>query len=342
MRKEDNTYRSFVSLPDEEERDLECSLRPSKLKDYIGQKELKENLSVFIKAAEERNEPLSHILLCGPPGLGKTTLAHIISNELGVRIFVTSGPALERPGDLAGILTNLSYRDILFIDEIHRLHRSIEEYLYPAMEDFYIDIVTGKGISASTLRIPIQKFTLIGATTRMGLLTAPLRNRFGFVGRLEFYTKDELKEIAMKTAVLLRVELTDDGAEEIAKRSRGTPRITIRLLKMLRDFAQIKGCNITRELAKEALNKLGIDELGLEKIDRELLSLIIEKFGGGPVGIKTLSNAMHEDEDTIENVIEPYLMRLGFVQRTSKGRIATPLAYSYLGYKIKKRQESFF
>jgi len=340
--KEDTPYRSLISTPDEEEKNLEYSLRPSRLKDYIGQKELKENLSVFIKAAKERNEPLSHILLCGPPGLGKTTLAHIISNELGVRIFVTSGPALERPGDLAGILTNLSYGDILFIDEIHRLHRSVEEYLYPAMEDFHIDIVTGKGISASTLRISIQRFTLIGATTRMGLLTAPLRNRFGFVGRLEFYTKDELKEIAMRTAEILKVELTDDGAEEIAKRSRGTPRITIRLLKMLRDFAQIKGSPITKELADESLKKLGVDELGLEKMDRELIRVIIEKFDGGPVGIKTLSTAMHEDEDTIENVIEPFLMMLGFIQRTSKGRIATPLAYSYLGYKMKKRQESFF
>jgi Holliday junction DNA helicase RuvB len=340
--KEDTTYRSLISSPDEEEKSLEYSLRPSTLKDYIGQKELKENLAVFIKAAKERNEPLSHILLCGPPGLGKTTLAHIISNELGVRIFVTSGPALERPGDLAGILTNLSYGDILFIDEIHRLHRSVEEYLYPAMEDFHIDIVTGKGISASTLRISLQKFTLIGATTRMGLLTAPLRNRFGFVGRLEFYTKDELKEIAMKTASLLKVELTDDGAEEIAKRSRGTPRITIRLLKMLRDFAQIKGSPITKELADESLKKLGVDELGLEKMDRELIRVIIEKFNGGPVGVKTLSTAMHEDEDTIENVIEPFLIMLGFIQRTSKGRIATPLAYSYLGYKMKKRQESFF
>jgi Holliday junction DNA helicase RuvB len=340
--KKDTTYRSLISTPDEEEKNLELSLRPSRLKDYIGQKELKENLAVFIKAAKERNEPLSHILLCGPPGLGKTTLAHIISNELGVRIFVTSGPALERPGDLAGILTNLSYGDILFIDEIHRLHRAVEEYLYPAMEDFHIDIVTGKGISASTLRISIPRFTLIGATTRMGLLTAPLRNRFGFVGRLEFYTKDELKEIAMRTAAVLKVELTEEGAEEIAKRSRGTPRITIRLLKMLRDFAQIKGSPITKELAEESLKKLGVDELGLEKLDREFIRLIIEKFNGGPVGIKTLSTALHEDEDTIENVIEPFLMTLGFIQRTSKGRIATPLAYSYLGYKSKKRQESFF
>jgi Holliday junction DNA helicase RuvB len=340
--KKDTTYRSLISTPDEEEKNLELSLRPSRLKDYIGQKELKENLAVFIKAAKERNEPLSHILLCGPPGLGKTTLAHIISKELGVRIFVTSGPALERPGDLAGILTNLSYGDILFIDEIHRLHRAVEEYLYPAMEDFHIDIVTGKGISASTLRISIPRFTLVGATTRMGLLTAPLRNRFGFVGRLEFYTKDELKEIAMRTAAVLKVELTEEGAEEIAKRSRGTPRITIRLLKMLRDFAQIKGSPITKELAEESLKKLGVDELGLEKLDREFIRLIIEKFNGGPVGIKTLSTALHEDEDTIENVIEPFLMTLGFIQRTSKGRIATPLAYSYLGYKSKKRQESFF
>jgi len=340
--KKDVTYKSLISSPDEEEKNLELSLRPSRLKDYIGQKELKENLAVFIKAAKERNEPLSHILLCGPPGLGKTTLAHIISNELGVRIFVTSGPALERPGDLAGILTNLSYGDILFIDEIHRLHRSVEEYLYPAMEDFRIDIVTGKGISASTLRISIPRFTLIGATTRMGLLTAPLRNRFGFVGRLEFYTTDELKEIAMRTAAILKVELTEEGAEEIAKRSRGTPRITIRLLKMLRDFAQIKGSPITKELAEESLKKLGVDELGLEKLDRDFIRLIIEKFNGGPVGIKTLSTALHEDEDTIENVIEPFLMSLGFIQRTSKGRVATPLAYSYLGYKPKKRQESFF
>lgn len=339
--KEDSTYRSLISSLNEEDRNLEYTLRPSRLSEYIGQKELKENLSIFIKAAKERKEPISHILLCGPPGLGKTTLAHIISNELGVRIFVTSGPAFERPGDLAGILTNLSYGDILFIDEIHRLHRSIEEYLYPAMEDFRIDIITGKGISASTLRISIQRFTLVGATTRMGLLTAPLRNRFGFVGRLEFYTKDELKEIAMKTADLLKIQLTEDGAEEIAKRSRGTPRITIKLLKMLRDFAQIKGSSITKELASESLKKLGVDEIGLEKIDRDLLRLIIEKFDGGPVGVKTLSTAMHEDEDTIENVIEPFLITLGFIQRTSKGRIATPIAYSYLGYKTKKRQESF-
>lgn len=337
----ETTYSTRKPVEGEEKR-IEEGLRPSSLDEYIGQEQIKENLRIFIDAAKKRREPLSHILFCGPPGLGKTTLAHIIAKELGVNIYVTSGPALERPGDLAGILTNLKEGDVLFIDEIHRLHRAVEEYLYPAMEDYRIDIVTGKGIGASTLRINLERFTLVGATTRLGLLTPPLRNRFGFIAHLDFYTVEELEKVVKRASKILNVEITPDGAHEIARRSRGTPRVSIRLLRMVRDFAQVQGTAITGKVAVEALNKLGVDSLGLEKLDREFLKIIVEKFDGGPVGLKTIAASLHEDEDTIENVIEPYLMRIGFIKKTSRGRVATPRAFEYLGVKMRFREANLF
>lgn len=337
----ESTYSTMLPVDGEEER-IEESLRPRSLEEYIGQAQLKENLRVFIDAAKKRGEPLSHILFCGPPGLGKTTLAHIIARELNVDIYVTSGPALEKPGDLAGILTNLREGDILFIDEIHRLHRAVEEYLYPAMEDFRIDIVTGKGLGSSTLRINLERFTLVGATTRLGLLTHPLRNRFGFIAHLDFYSIEELERVIEKAAKLLKVEITSEGAHEIAIRSRGTPRVSIRLLRMVRDFAQVQDAPITSELAVSALEKLGVDALGLEKLDREFLRVVVEKFEGGPVGLKTIASSLHEDEDTIENVIEPYLMRIGFIKKTARGRVATQKAFNYLGVKRKVQEERLF
>ena len=310
----------------------EGSLRPKALDDFVGQNKLKDNLSIYIEAAKARNESLEHALLYGPPGLGKTTLAGIIANEMGVQIKVTSGPAIERPGDLAAILTNLDAEDILFIDEIHRLNRSVEEVLYPAMEDFELDIVIGKGPAARSIRIDLAKFTLIGATTKAGMLSAPLRDRFGIIERFDFYTEKDLAHIISRAASLLDVTIKDLASHEIARRSRGTPRIANRLLKRVRDWAQIKNNGKIDESAIDhALDGLGIDSLGLDDIDRRYLLAIIQKFRGGPVGLDTIAASISEDSDTIEDVYEPYLLQLGFIERTSRGRMATHNAYVHLG-----------
>ncbi|QXM05926.1 Holliday junction branch migration DNA helicase RuvB [Crassaminicella indica] len=315
-----------------EDMEVENSLRPKKLEDYIGQYKAKEKLKIFIDAAKIRNEPLDHVLLYGPPGLGKTTLSNIIANELGVNIRITSGPAIERQGDLAAILTNLGENDVLFIDEIHRLNRSIEEILYPAMEDYALDIVIGKGPSAKSIRLDLAKFTLIGATTRAGLLTSPLRDRFGVICKLEMYNHEDLKNIVIRSATILDVAIEHLAAAEIARRSRGTPRIANRLLKRVRDFAQVKGNGmITVEMAKSALELLEIDPLGLDSVDRNILFTIVEKFNGGPVGLDTLAASTGEERNTIEDVYEPYLLQLGFIQRTPKGRVVTKLGYAHLG-----------
>ena len=310
----------------------ELSLRPHTLREYIGQQKAKENLSIFIEAARRRTEPLDHVLLHGPPGLGKTTLAGIIAAEMGVNIRITSGPAIEKPGDLAALLTNLSENDILFVDEIHRLNRSVEEILYPAMEDYCIDIMIGKGSSARSVRLELPKFTLVGATTRAGLLTAPLRDRFGMIHHLEFYTIEELQQIIMHSARILDVEIELAGAREMARRSRGTPRLANRILKRVRDFAQVKYDGIiTEEVARTALDLMDVDKMGLDHIDRNILVTIIEKFDGGPVGLDTLAAAIGEDAGTIEDVYEPYLIKNGFLNRTPKGRVVTDLTYHHLG-----------
>lgn len=317
----------------------ETTLRPQTLEDYIGQKKVKENLSIFIKAAKLRNDPLDHVLFYGPPGLGKTTLAGIIANELGVDIKITSGPAIERAGDLAAILTNLNENDVLFIDEIHRLNRSVEEVLYSAMEDFALDIIIGKGPSARSIRLDLSKFTLIGATTRAGSLSAPLRDRFGVMGKFEMYTEDELAEIIKRSAGIIGVDADDDSILEMAKRSRGTPRVANRILKRIRDFSQVQGSGkITLDITKEGLAALDIDSMGLERLDREILMAIIERFNGGPVGIDTIAASIGEERVTIEEAYEPYLLQIGFLSRTQKGRMVTPLAYKHLGLAVPEEE----
>lgn len=316
----------------EEDRELEPKLRPATLESYIGQESVKENMRVFIEAAKQRKEALDHVLLYGPPGLGKTTLSNIIANEMDVNIKTTSGPAIERPGDMAAVLNSLNEGDILFIDEIHRLNRMIEEILYPAMEDFVIDIMIGKGPGARSVRLDLPKFTLIGATTRIGLLTAPLRDRFGVVQRLEPYSVENLKIILKRSAAVLQVEMEDGGAEEIARRSRGTPRLANRMLKRVRDFAQVRYDGvITEEVARFALDLLDIDKVGLDQTDRKMLLTMIEKFGGGPVGLDTLAASINEESETIEDVYEPYLLQLGYIQRTPRGRVVTRLGYAHFG-----------
>lgn len=311
---------------------IEKGLRPESFDQYVGQSKAKNNLKIFIEAAKSRNEPLDHVLFYGPPGLGKTTLATIIAHEMGVHIKVTSGPAIEKPGEMAAILNNLAENDILFIDEIHRLNRQVEEVLYPAMEDYSIDIMIGKGQGARSIRLDLPKFTLVGATTRAGLLTAPLRDRFGVINKLEFYTVDELKQIIIRSAGLLNVEIDEKGATELARRSRGTPRLANRLLKRVRDFAQVKYDGvITEDVANLALDLLEVDKLGLDKGDRSILKTMIDKFDGGPVGLDTLAAALGEDSGTLEDVYEPYLIQNGLLQRTPRGRIATRLAYEHLG-----------
>lgn len=321
------------------EEDLDFSgLRPQRLDSFIGQEKVKQNLKILIAAAKDRKEPIEHLLFCGPPGLGKTTLANIISNEMGVNIKITSGPAIERAADLAAIITNLKENDLFFIDEIHRLNRQVEEILYPAMEDFSLDIVIGKGPSAKSIRLDLPKFSLIGATTRAGLLTSPLRDRFGMITRLDFYKISELEVIIKQVAQVLKIEVEDKGAIEIAKRSRGTPRIAIRLLKRVRDFAQVKGRGVvTKEIADFALHNLGVDSLGLDSVDRKIIETVIVKFSGGPVGIDTLSASISEEVGTIEEVHEPYLMQIGFLKRTSRGRVTTRKAQEHLGFKTSGR-----
>ncbi len=316
----------------DEERAFEVTLRPKVLKEFIGQNKVKENLKIFMAAAKKRQESLEHVLLHGPPGIGKTTLAHIIGSEMGVNVRVTSGPAIEKAGDLGAILTNLEDGDILFIDEIHRLNRVIEEVLYPAMEDYVLDIVVGKGPSAKTLRLELPKFTLIGATTRVHLLSSPLRDRFGNIYRLDFYNHEDIEKILDRSAKILQVAVDPDATSEIAKRARRTPRVANRLLKRVRDFAQVKADGaVTRQVAVDALNRLEIDQHGLDETDRKILTVIVEKFGGGPVGLNTIAAAISEDQSTLEDVYEPYLMQIGFLARTPRGRVVTASGYEHLG-----------
>ncbi|MFC2476457.1 MAG: Holliday junction branch migration DNA helicase RuvB [Catonella sp.] len=330
---QNDTKRRIIStIASEEDIRNDDTLRPKFLTDYIGQKKAKEMMKVYIEAAKGRKEPLDHVLLYGPPGLGKTTLAGIIANEMGVHIKITSGPAIEKPGDVAAILNNLKEGDVLFVDEIHRLNRQVEEVLYPAMEDFAIDVVIGKGATSKSIRLELPKFTLIGATTRAGMLSAPLRDRFGVVNRLEYYELSELKTIIIRSAKVLGVRIEEDAALEMARRSRGTPRLANRLLKRVRDFAEVKyDGKVTKKVSEEVLALLNIDKYGLDHIDRQILTTMIEKFGGGPVGLETIAVSIGEDTATIEDVYEPYLIQSGFIARTQRGRIATDLAYTHLG-----------
>ncbi len=330
------------TLGSTEERNLEQT-RPLTFQDYIGQERIKENLKIYVDAARKRGEALDHVLFYGPPGLGKTTLAYVIAHEMGVGIRTTSGPAIERPGDLAAILTNLQERDVLFIDEIHRLSKPVEEALYPAMEEFKFDIVIGQGPGARAIRLELPRFTLIGATTRVGLLSSPLRARFGVLIRLDYYTPDELQRIVLRAASILAIPLEEGGAREIAMRSRGTPRVALRLLRRVRDYAQVKGDGvITEAIAREALTFMEIDRHGLDKMDRAILRTIVEKFGGGPVGIDTLSAALSEERDTIEDFHEPFLIQMGYIHRTPRGRVATRRAYEYLGVAPRLEQKELF
>jgi Holliday junction DNA helicase RuvB len=324
--------------PNIDELPSEVNLRPKSLDEYVGQDELKRNLRVFIEAAKARSEALDHVLFHGSPGLGKTSLAHIIANELKVNINSTSGPVIERPGDLAAILTSLQPRDVLFIDEVHRLNHVVEEILYPAMEDFQLDIIIGQGPSARTMKIPLPPFTLVGATTRAGLLTPPLRERFGVALRVEFYSPEDLRKIVQRSAKLLDIPISDDGAFEISGRSRGTPRVANRLLRRVRDYAQVEAQGvITQEVAKGALDMLGVDGRGLDKMDRHIMLTIIQKFNGGPIGLDTLSAAVSEEKDTLEDVYEPFLIQMGYIKRTPRGRVATKLAYNHFGIPMDER-----
>ncbi len=324
--------RIVIATRVDEDAQYEAGLRPRMLDEYIGQDRVRENLQVSIAAARQRGEALDHVLLYGPPGLGKTTLAYVVANELGVAVRATSGPVLEKPGDLAAILTNLAEREVLFIDEIHRMSATIEEILYPALEDYELDILIGQGPSARSVKVPLQKFTLVGATTRAGLLTAPLRSRFGIVHRLEFYTASDLEEIVRRSARILAVPIEDAASAEIARRSRGTPRIANRLLRRVRDFAQVRADGtITHDVAHAALKLLEVDEYGFDEVDRKLLRTIIDKFGGGPVGVNSIAAAISEEKDAIEDIYEPFLIQIGFLDRTPRGRVATPRAYLYFG-----------
>ena len=334
----ENENISSPEVANVQEERLETTLRPQTLDEYIGQTKVKESMKIYIEAAKKRNEPLDHCLFYGPPGLGKTTISGIIANEMHSKIRITSGPAIEKPGDLAGILTSLEEYDVLFIDEIHRLSKVVEEILYPALEDFVLDITIGKGPEAKSIRLDLPKFTLIGATTKAGSLTTPLRDRFGVICKLDYYTVDELAQISMRSANLLEAEINLNGATEIARRSRGTPRIANRLLKRVRDYAQVKaGGNITDEVANDALELLGVDSLGLDDVDEKLLLTIIHKFGGGPVGLDTLAASIGEDRNTIEDVYEPYLLQLGFINRGPRGRIAMPRAYEHLNIEYPQK-----
>jgi holliday junction DNA helicase RuvB len=332
------TDRFVVPSPSEDEAQYEAGLRPRSLAEYIGQDRLRDNLHVSIAAARGRREALDHVLLYGPPGLGKTTLAYVIGNEMGVAVRATAGPVIERPGDLAGMLTDLQEHQVLFIDEIHRMSPAIEEILYPAMEDYELDIVIGQGPGARSVKVPLQKFTLIGATTRAGLLTSPLRARFGIVHRLDFYTNEDIEEIVRRSARILDVTLQDDAAAQIARRSRGTPRVANRLLRRVRDFAQVRADGrISGEVARKAMDLVGVDDNGFDEVDRRLLQTIIDKFSGGPVGVNSLAAAINEEKDAIEDIYEPFLIQAGFLDRTPRGRVATPRAYEYFGLTAPRR-----